>query len=257
MSAPHDINRQHRNVQDQDRPQEVEIAIADEGWVARDSDRPQRGHPLRAKRGEDQGGRKISSGIRKHHLHDLAARRPSVVRLSIPSDGTVSVSMMPLSGGSTLPSTQAVNSRRKHFEKFPRRLCRRHAYCASTASLEPRCAGGDCLCHSRQGSATAATASPNADKRLVERPGELIERALALDPKSVDAQSLLAEALVARVTNGLTGSAVADLLRAETLVDTALAASPRNGHAILLKVAYCVHRTDGRRPFPNTRWRSH
>ena len=53
---------------------------------------------------------------------------------------------------------------------------------------------------------------------MVERPGELIERALALDPKSVDAQSLLAESLVARVTNGLTGSAVADLLLAETRV---------------------------------------
>lgn len=57
-------------------------------------------------------------------------------------------------------------------------------------------------------------------RALVERLVELIERALGLDPKSVDAQSLLAESPVARVTNGLTGSAVADLLLAATLVDT-------------------------------------
>jgi TolB-like protein/class 3 adenylate cyclase len=37
----------------------------------------------------------------------------------------------------------------------------------------------------------------------------LFERALALDPESVEAQSLLAESLVARVTNGLTDSAAA------------------------------------------------
>ncbi|MBV8524708.1 MAG: tetratricopeptide repeat protein, partial [Acetobacteraceae bacterium] len=63
----------------------------------------------------------------------------------------------------------------------------------------------------------------------------LFERALALDPESVEAQSLLTEALVARVTNGLTDSAAGDLARAETLVDQALAVSPRNAYARLVK----------------------
>ena len=63
----------------------------------------------------------------------------------------------------------------------------------------------------------------------------LFERALALDPESAEAQSLLVESLVASVTTGLTDSAAADLARAETLVDQALAVSPRNGYAHLVK----------------------
>jgi TolB-like protein/class 3 adenylate cyclase len=63
----------------------------------------------------------------------------------------------------------------------------------------------------------------------------LFERALTLDPESAEAQSLLAESLLNRVTNGLAESAAADLARAETLVDQALAVSPRNGYAHLVK----------------------
>ena len=63
----------------------------------------------------------------------------------------------------------------------------------------------------------------------------MLERALALDPESAEAQSLLVESLVASVTTGLTDSAAADLARAETLVDQALAVSPRNGYAHLVK----------------------
>src|SRR6516162_11926999 len=63
----------------------------------------------------------------------------------------------------------------------------------------------------------------------------LFERALTLDPESAEAQSLLAESLLNRVTNGLADSAAADLARAETLVDQALAVSPRNGYAHLVK----------------------
>jgi len=51
---------------------------------------------------------------------------------------------------------------------------------------------------------------------------------LALDPWSVEAQSWLAIALTARVLDGLADSAAADLARAETLAERALAASPRN-----------------------------
>ena len=56
----------------------------------------------------------------------------------------------------------------------------------------------------------------------------LFERALALDPRSVEAQSWLANALAGRVLDRMTDSAAADIERAEALVGRALAASPRN-----------------------------
>jgi TolB-like protein len=61
----------------------------------------------------------------------------------------------------------------------------------------------------------------------------LFERALALDPQSVEAQSQLASVLV----NGgeWSDSAAADLARAEGLVDQALAASPRYAFAHYVK----------------------
>jgi len=54
----------------------------------------------------------------------------------------------------------------------------------------------------------------------------LFERALALDPQSVEAKSRLAHSLENRVSNGMTNSAPSDLARAEMLIDQALAASP-------------------------------
>jgi TolB-like protein/Flp pilus assembly protein TadD len=54
------------------------------------------------------------------------------------------------------------------------------------------------------------------------------ERALALDPGSVEAQSLLASALASRVLEGMTDSRAADIGRAEGLAGQALAASPRS-----------------------------
>jgi tetratricopeptide (TPR) repeat protein len=56
----------------------------------------------------------------------------------------------------------------------------------------------------------------------------LFEHALALDPRSVEAQSLLADALAHRVKGGMTVSATTDIARAEALVGQALAASPRS-----------------------------
>jgi adenylate cyclase len=52
------------------------------------------------------------------------------------------------------------------------------------------------------------------------------ERALALDPHSVEAQSWLALALASRISNGMTDTAAADLGRAEGLIAQALATSP-------------------------------
>jgi TolB-like protein/class 3 adenylate cyclase/Flp pilus assembly protein TadD len=61
------------------------------------------------------------------------------------------------------------------------------------------------------------------------------ERALALDPQSVEAQSHLAAALVIRVLNGMADSGAADLARAETLIDQVLAASRRYAFAHHIK----------------------
>ncbi len=61
------------------------------------------------------------------------------------------------------------------------------------------------------------------------------ERALVLDPGSVEAQSLLAGALGGRVLERKTNSATADLERAKGLIERALATSPHNSLAHLAK----------------------
>jgi tetratricopeptide (TPR) repeat protein len=60
----------------------------------------------------------------------------------------------------------------------------------------------------------------------------LFERALALDPRSVDAQSWLANALTSRALDQMADTAAADIARAEELSGQALAASPHSplGH---------------------------
>jgi tetratricopeptide (TPR) repeat protein len=63
----------------------------------------------------------------------------------------------------------------------------------------------------------------------------LFERALALDPQSVEAQIHLANALVRRMLSGTTGDATGDLRRAEGLVGRALAAKPRSAYAHFVK----------------------
>ena len=63
----------------------------------------------------------------------------------------------------------------------------------------------------------------------------LFERALALDPRSVEAQSLLAWALAGRVMTGTAGSAATDIARAEGLAGRAVATSPRSPLAYLAK----------------------
>ncbi len=55
----------------------------------------------------------------------------------------------------------------------------------------------------------------------------LFERALELDPRSVEAQSQLAHLLSGRVLTGMSSQPPADLARAQGLVNQALAASPR------------------------------
>ena len=61
------------------------------------------------------------------------------------------------------------------------------------------------------------------------------ERALTLDPRSVEAQGLLAYALVSRVLDDMTGCPAADIARAEELIGKALAASSRSRFAHFAK----------------------
>jgi tetratricopeptide (TPR) repeat protein len=56
----------------------------------------------------------------------------------------------------------------------------------------------------------------------------LYERALALDPNSVEAQSGMASTLASRVLANMTDTVEADVLRAENLATRALAASPNS-----------------------------
>jgi TolB-like protein/class 3 adenylate cyclase/Tfp pilus assembly protein PilF len=70
----------------------------------------------------------------------------------------------------------------------------------------------------------ASNKPPSPDKYAEEI--SLFARALALDPRSVEAQSLLATALMARVVDNMTDTAAADIARAEGLAREALAASP-------------------------------
>jgi len=75
--------------------------------------------------------------------------------------------------------------------------------------------------------ARAAWNRPNSR----ERHGEVIslyEQALALDPRSVEAQAGLAANLAGRVTDNLSDTPAADIERAETLVRQAAASAPRN-----------------------------
>ena len=60
---------------------------------------------------------------------------------------------------------------------------------------------------------------------------ELYQRALVLDPRSVEAQSRLAGTLAGRAMDGMADSAAADIARAESLAAQALAASPRSPFA--------------------------
>ena len=72
----------------------------------------------------------------------------------------------------------------------------------------------------------ASDRSPSRDN-YAEAAG-FYERALALDPRSVEAESRLAIALAARVLNGLTNSPAADVSHADELSRQALAASSRS-----------------------------
>jgi tetratricopeptide (TPR) repeat protein len=81
-----------------------------------------------------------------------------------------------------------------------------------------------------------------------------LERALALDPRSIEAQSRLTSALVGRVIDDMTASRAADIARAEELSSLALAASPRSAYAHYAKgqVLRAQHRPEEAIPYFET-----
>ena len=82
--------------------------------------------------------------------------------------------------------------------------------------------------------ARAARHKPNSRDVFAEAIS-LYERALALEPRSAEAQSLLAAAFANRVMDNMADSPADDLARADRLVAQALAASPRSAYAHFVK----------------------
>jgi tetratricopeptide (TPR) repeat protein len=80
----------------------------------------------------------------------------------------------------------------------------------------------------------AAWSKPQGRQNYAETIGSF-ERALGLDPQSVEAQSRLANVLAGRIMDYEPSSSDSDLKRAEELVSQALAASPRNPFAHFAK----------------------
>jgi hypothetical protein len=79
------------------------------------------------------------------------------------------------------------------------------------------------------------------------------ERALTLDPRSVEAQGSLAAILAGRVLDAITDTATADIERVERVSAEALAASPRSPLAHYAKGHVLRSQCRPENPFPNMR----
>ena len=91
----------------------------------------------------------------------------------------------------------------------------------------------------------AARAKPPSRETRAEAV-RMFERALELDPQSVEAQGWLAITLIALVMDNMSDLPTADLVRAEALAEQALAASPRNllAHRVKGQVLRAQHKYD-------------
>ena len=105
----------------------------------------------------------------------------------------------------------------------------------------------DCILRGR-----AAEAKPPTRDTYAEAIG-WFERALALDPRSAQAQSLLADVLVGRVLDQMTDTAAADIARAEDLLGQALGQSPSDPVARYAKGNLLRQVADARPPLSNMR----
>jgi adenylate cyclase len=92
----------------------------------------------------------------------------------------------------------------------------------------------DVLDYILRGRAASPNYKPPSRDSYAEAIG-LCERALALDPRSADAQSWLAAWVAGRVMNAMSDTPAVDIKRAEDLARQALAASPRSALAHLAK----------------------
>ena len=98
----------------------------------------------------------------------------------------------------------------------------------------------------------AVTAKP----RSRDNWGEMIslfERALALDPRSVDAQSWLANVLTSRVLDQMTDTPAVDIAGRKSCLGKPWRHRPTVCWGITLRPRCCERRGDTRRPFLNTR----
>ena len=102
----------------------------------------------------------------------------------------------------------------------------------------------------------AASLKPQSRENRAEAIG-LFERALALDPQSVEAQSWLAIALVARVLDGMTDYALSISNARKGWPGKRWRHRPATRLCISPKARCCVRRAGTRRRFPNTRRCSH
>jgi adenylate cyclase len=80
-----------------------------------------------------------------------------------------------------------------------------------------------------------AVANAPVSRETIAESIRLFELALALDPQSVEAQSLLALRLLSRVLEGITDTKASDIIRAEALIAQALATSPPDPQAHFAK----------------------
>jgi len=91
-----------------------------------------------------------------------------------------------------------------------------------------------------------AAADKGWTRENYQRAISFFEQALTLNPRSAEAQTLLANVLVARVFREQTDAMAADLARADELVEGSLAASP--GYALAHSVKGDILRIQGRCP---------
>src|SRR5262249_26459761 len=84
---------------------------------------------------------------------------------------------------------------------------------------------------------------------------DLYEQALRVDPQFTEAKTFLAGALVNRVISGFADSRMAELARAEKLIDESLQRGPRSLGSTTSKARSCAPKGDATMRCPSSRRR--